>query len=346
MMKTEDAALIDKKKVIQEGKLNIEQLKNLIFRYTDQYAANRPEVLSSPYIGEDCAVIDSKGQLMSVSSDPITAAVANIGRLAVVVNLNDIASSGADPLGIMVTMLCPIGTTEEEVAHIMEEMAQTAAEDQVQILGGHTEVTAAVNRMVLSVTALGLRAPDEEMCRASSDAIYDIYVTKDAGLEGVYIIASDRQEELSEVLNDSEREQIRRYEKALSVVRDAKIARQYHPRIMHDVTEGGLLGALWEVCELLSMGAIIDHDAISIPAFTKKIAAHYQIDPLRLISSGCLLFLLEQEHREAVTQAFAKEGITLSRIGVTTKERAVRMRQGEALLIVDPPESDELYKIG
>lgn len=335
----------DNRGVIQEGKLNIEQLKNLIFRYTDQYAPGRTEVLSSPYIGEDCAVIDSKKQLITVSSDPITAAVKNIGRLAVVVNLNDIASSGADPLGIMVTMLCPIGTTEDEVAQIMEEMARTAAEDEVQILGGHTEVTSAVNRMVLSVTALGLRTPSEEIDQEESE-IYDIYVTKDAGLEGVYIIASDRQAELSEVLDESEKEKIGQYEKELSVVRDAKIARSYHPRIMHDVTEGGLLGALWEVCELLSMGAMIDYDAISIPTFTKKIAAHYQIDPLRLISSGCLLFLLDRKYRDVVTEAFDRSGIKLSRIGETTKERAVRMRRGEELLFVDPPTSDELYKIG
>lgn len=340
----EDGNLEGKEKVIQEGKLSITQLKELIFQYTEQYSPRREEVLRSPYIGEDCAVLDTKGRLVALSADPITAATKNIGRLSVIINLNDVASAGAEPLGIMVTLLCPIGTTEEEVAVIMEDIAKASLENRVEILGGHTEITSAVSRIVLSITAIGL-LEQEDLQIASSEEEYDIYMTKDVALEGIYIIAAEHEEELCGILTEEEKEQICAYEKQLSVVEDAKTAKRYHPRIMHDVTEGGVLGALWEICESVSLGAVIDYESMYLPDFTKKIASYYGIDPLRLISSGCLMFLLEKRHREEVKEAFEHSGIRLSRIGYTTSEREVKMKKDGKWISVDPPSSDELYKI-
>lgn len=330
-------------RVIPEGKLNIEQLKELIFKYIERYSPGRQEILRHPYIGEDCAVIDPAHKQMVLSSDPITGATENIGRLGVMVNLNDIASAGGDPLGIMVTLLCPLGTTEKEVATIMEDIAKTAGESGVQVLGGHTEVTSGVNRTILSITVIGTKS-EMDVALSEIDS-WDIYMTKEAGLEGFYIISNERADVLTELLEQEDWEILRGYEDQLSVVADARLARGFHPALMHDVTEGGVFGALWEVCQLMRVGAIIEEENLPLSVAGKKIAHHFGIDPWRLISSGCLLFLADPCYRQTLEQSFREAGITLSRLGRTTKQESILLSRSGQLVEIEPPCSDELYKV-
>ena len=171
--------------ILDEGKLSIEQLKELVFEYTKNF---REEVLTHPYIGQDCAVIDSKGSMISISSDPITAAKEDIGRLAVDINLNDIAASGASPFAITVTILCPLGTTDEDIKLVMKDIYESARAKDVQIIGGHTEVTSAVNKMIISVTALGLlsKAHFENVpVFQAGDYIKDVSAGKDIYISGL-----------------------------------------------------------------------------------------------------------------------------------------------------------------
>lgn len=332
-------------RIIKEGKLSIEQLKELIFKYTENYSPGREEVISRPDIGEDCSIIDPGEKKISISSDPITGAAENLGKLSVLINLNDIASSGGEPLGIMVTILAPLGTTEGDMAALMEDIAKTAGENKVEVLGGHTEITSAVNRTVVSITAIGTVDPSLSKNKDHPRPGYDIYMTKDAGLEGVFIIGNEKRKELENVLDDRDISEIHSYGKQLSVMEDARLARGFHPPIMHDITEGGVLGALWEICELISLGALINYEDIPLSSSAKKIAAHFNIDPLRLISSGSLMFILDKKHRKEVREVFEKSGIRLSLIGTTTEEKKIYMSKEGQKLSVDPPQSDELYKI-
>ena len=131
--------------MLQTGKLDSDLLKSLIFgkiRYRND------DVKVRPGIGEDCAVVGFGEYDCIMSTDPITAAVADIGRLAIHITCNDIASNGVQPLGIMLAVMLPEGTTEEDVAHIMGQAADTAVDVGVEIIGGHTEVTPSVNQPV------------------------------------------------------------------------------------------------------------------------------------------------------------------------------------------------------
>lgn len=327
---------------LNEGKLTIDQLKNLVFENIPSF---RKEILTHPYIGQDCGLFDPNGKIISVSSDPITGATDNIGKLSVEINLNDIAASGAEPFAITVTILCPIGTKEGEVYKIMNEIAETAKEKNVQIIGGHTEVTSGVNRTIVSVTALGLIDKTEYNIDVEIKDGFDIYITKDAGLEGTYIIGTEKQDELRGILDEEDLNKLREYSSALSVIEDAKAAKQSKALLMHDITEGGVLGAVWESCELLGLGAKLFKERISISRVTNKIANYYKINPLKLISSGSLLFFASPENRGDIEDIFNEKNISLSRIGYVTKEKRMILVDGKKEYIIEKPESDELYKV-
>lgn len=89
---------------MKTGKLNWDDLNQIIKNST---GALRREVRTGGGVGEDCSIIDFGEYDCVLSTDPITGASENAGKLAVNINCNDIASSAAEPLGILVTILAP-----------------------------------------------------------------------------------------------------------------------------------------------------------------------------------------------------------------------------------------------
>ena len=111
------------KKALPVGKLGSEILKKIVF---DKITYKRDEVITRPGIGEDCAVVDFGKYECVLSTDPITAAVSDIGRLAIHISCNDIASDGVEPLGILLAVMLPQGTTADDIEHIMADAAHAA----------------------------------------------------------------------------------------------------------------------------------------------------------------------------------------------------------------------------
>ena len=102
--------------MLKTGKLDSDLLKKLVF---DKITYRSDDVKVRPGIGEDCAVVDYGDYECIMSTDPITAAVSDIGRLSIHITCNDIASNGVQPLGIMLAVMLPEGTQEQDVEHIM-----------------------------------------------------------------------------------------------------------------------------------------------------------------------------------------------------------------------------------
>ena len=223
------------------GKLDSELLEKIVF---ENIHYRRPEVLTRPGIGEDCAVMDFDAYDCVISTDPITAAISDIGRLAIHISCNDVASNGVQPIGIMLAALLPVGTTAEEIEEMMHQAAVAAEALEVEIIGGHTEVTSAVNKPVIVSTAVG-RGDKETAGQMESPKPGDVVMmTKSAGLEGAGIIACDFEKELNEVLTEEELAHAKSLLDRVSVVKEGVLAGKIGTSGMHDVTEGGILGAL------------------------------------------------------------------------------------------------------
>ena len=329
--------------MLKAGKLDSDLLKKIVF---DKITFRRPEVLTRPGIGEDCAVVDFGSYDCVMSTDPITAAISDIGRLSVHISCNDIASNGIEPLGIMLAVMLPVGTTEEDIEEMMRQAGEVSAKLGVEIIGGHTEITPAVNTPVIVSTAIG-RAPKSGSQQADQLVPGDyIMITKSAGLEGSGIIACDFEEELKKVLTDAEIAEAKSLLDHVSVVTEGVAAGKVGTHGMHDVTEGGVLGAVWELCQIAGTGAEVWVDEIPVKEVTKKICSHFDIDYLRLISSGCMVIMVPPEKKEAMEKAMETVGVELSCIGVITEaDKGIIMKQGTEVKPVAPPASDELYKV-
>lgn len=318
--------------MLKTGKLDSDLLKKIVF---ENITYRRDEVITRPGIGEDCAEIDFGEYICTMSTDPITASVNDIGSLAIHISCNDIASNGIQPIGIMLAVMLPEGTTEEDVENIMKQASHAAEMMEVEIVGGHTEITPAVSRPVIVSTAVGRDVKSKEkFCTRPGDLIF---ITKQCGIEGTGIIASDREEEVKEFLSAEELRHARAMLDRVSVVAEGTAAGRTGVCAMHDITEGGVLGAVWEMCKVAGLGAEIEEKSIPVDPVTLKICSRFDINPLRLISSGCMLIIARPDKKEQL-ESVIDEITCIGKIMDT--EYGIRM-DGKA---ISPPESDELYK--
>jgi len=238
------------------GKVAETVLKRSVFK---QLQVKRKEVLIGPGVGEDCSVIQvDRDECIVLSTDPITGASENIGDLAVHITLNDLAASGAEPIGLMLTLLLPDGYSEGDLKALMQSINKQASSFNVQVIGGHTEVTKVVNQPLVTVTGVGKVKKDKVLTKDKIKAGMDIVMTKWAGLEGTSILAGEGRDLLESYYHSDLIEHGKALSQYLSVVEDSRIAMKYGAVAMHDVTEGGIMGALWELGEKAGLGLMVD----------------------------------------------------------------------------------------
>lgn len=310
----------------------------------NQLKTKRDEVLVGASIGEDCAIVALKeDEEFVISTDPITGTTKDIGTLAVHVTANDLASNGAEPIGLMVTVLLPNPSSEKTLKNIMEQLQQACSAMNIQIMGGHTEVTDAVNQPVLSITGVGKAKKNQRITTKGAKPGQEIIVTKSIGIEGTYIMATEKEEELSTRYSKEFIEQAKEMKNQLSIVKEAMIAKEYNVTSMHDITEGGIFGALWEVGEASEVGMEIQLSKIPIKQETIEFCNYFDLNPYMLISSGSLLIVADRGND--VVDALKEKGIEATIIGkiVEDKEKVVILEEEKRFLT--PPKSDEIYKI-
>lgn len=323
------------------GKVPENVLKRSVMK---QLHYKRDEVVLGPGIGEDCAALAlAEDEIFVMSTDPITGTAKDIGKLAIQITANDLASAGAEPIGVLLTILLPDGTREIALKRIMEQMELACREAKMQILGGHTEVTAVVNQPVVNVAGVAKAKKGKLISTAGARSGMDIVVTKWIGLEGTTIFAKEKETELKEHFPASFVDTAKAFDQYLSVVPEAAVAVKSGVAAMHDVTEGGLFGALWEMAEASGVGLEIDLKKIPIRQETVEICEYFDVNPYGLISSG--MMLMASDDGNALVHALAEANIPATVIGKATEGNDRVIVRDEERRFLEPPKTDELYKV-
>ena len=323
------------------GKVSESVLKRSIIK---QIKTKREEVVLGAGVGEDCAALKlNPGEIFVASTDPITGTSKDIGKLAINITANDLASSGAEPVAVMLTLMVPEYVMESDLKQIMADVEYTCSELNIQVIGGHTEVTDVVTRPVLSVTGIGKVKEDKLVSTAGAKPGQDVIITKWIGLEGTSIIAKEKEQELLNKYSKGFINEAKDFDKYLSVLKEAATAVKSGVSAMHDVTEGGIFGALWEMAEASGVGLEIDLKKIPIRQETIEICEFFDLNPYKLISSGSML--MASENGYDLARELEKEGIKATVIGkFTSSNDRVVVNDGE-ISYLEPPKTDELYKI-
>lgn len=326
---------------MRAGKLTNIQLEKIVL---DRLGACSKDVLEGPGTGLDCGVIKTKGDLLVISSDPITGASENIGRIAIHVSCNDIACCGIKPAGINLVMIIPETSTEDDILKIIDQVSDGASRLGIDIVGGHTEVSPAVNKTILMTTAFGYAENGKVIYSSGAHTGDSILMTKRAALEGTSILAHDHADKLTGVLDTNELEEARGLIDQISVVPEGVICgRSGLVSALHDATEGGIVGAVSEMAKASGKGCLLDLRKIPVHPVTSKICDHLKIDPFRLISSGTMI--IATKYPEEIKRLLAEKDIESAVIGEFTDESTLIIDMYGEIGELEFSGQDELYKI-
>ena len=304
-----------------------------------------PRLVLGPGIGRDTAVVRLGKTLVVLTADPVTGTTKQIGEHSVHINANDIAATGAKPVWYMCTVLLPPSTSEKTLARIMSGIDLVSRTLGITVAGGHTEVTRGLERPLIAGFMIG--EIGGRILSSANMRVGDwILMTKTAGIEGTAILASEYSERLKRI----KREMVlnaRSLAKQISVVHEAmSISKIAGVHALHDPTEGGVLNGLWELAEASGLGIEVWADRIPLAEETSRICSELHLDPLKLMSSGCLLAAVAPNSVGRVMKALRNRGVMVSDVGRASPRAKGRLllKGGKKLDLVAVPQ-DELYKL-
>jgi hydrogenase expression/formation protein HypE len=325
---------------LRTGKLAPRLLRRLVL---GRLGVRQPEVLVHAAFGEDAAAIGVGQEAVVLTADPITGATRHAGWYAVHIACNDVAAMGARPIGVLATILLPETADEADVEAVTGDVDRACRELSIEVLGGHTEVVAGLDSALIVMTAVGRAARDRLLACAEARAGHDLVLTKAAGLEGSAILATDLEPHLRERLPKDVVARAQGFIAEISVVKDGLLAADLGAVALHDPTEGGVLGAVWELAEAARCGYEIEATAVPVRAETRAICGLFEADPLKLISSGALLAAAPDG--QALVDRLQAGGIEAALIGRLTRGPDRWLMEASGRHPAGPVEQDELWRI-
>jgi hydrogenase expression/formation protein HypE len=327
------------------GKIPSDVLVRNVFRYR---GAHDRSVLLGSSIGEDAALVSLGKKILVLKTDPVTGTTSDIGWLAVHINANDVACRGARPRWFLCDLLLPEKSNSTLVDTIMRQVNMAARQIGVSVIGGHSEVTPGLMKPIIVGYMVGIVNKGKFVTSSDARPNDHVIMTKSAGIEGTAVLASDYGQKIRKRASADLVTRAKAMRHRLSVVNDALIAvNTGGVRAMHDPTEGGLLQGMWELAEASKVGFLIYESMIPVLPETRRICAIFGVNPLRLMSSGCLLVAGDRRRSNLIVQHLRRKGIPAQIIGRFTARRAGRtlVRRDGTSVKIGPQERDELYRV-
>ncbi len=336
---------------MKTGKISESILKRSVLKQIEKVHS---EVLKGAGVGEDCAFLswekhddnkDADSGGMAVSTQTVALGISDAAFLAVMA-ANNLAAAGALARTVTLAVTLPEGAEEILLRELMEQALDCCRKLKIQIVGGHTEVSRSVRQPVVTATVIGEYQKNAVLKDAEKEkqpAGLDIVVSKWIGMEGTSIIAKEKERELLKrfppVLVKMAGEQ-REY---LSVASEAATALKSGVYAMHDVRNGGIFGALWEISRKLGVGLCVDLKKIPVRQETIEICEFYNLNPYELISGGMLIMLTRDGQRLA--EDLENKGINGIVIGSTNDGNDKIIVNQEEIRYLEPPVPDEINKL-
>ncbi|MFP3883032.1 MAG: AIR synthase-related protein [Actinomycetota bacterium] len=302
-----------------------------------------PGLILGPAVGEDaCAIAIPEGVLVA-ATDPITLTTGDIGRFGVIINGNDVAVMGVRPRWFLAVILLPSGTSREDVRRIFGSIEIGLEEVGAVLVGGHTEMTEAVNQPVLVGQMMGISEQGHFVSTGGAKPGDVLVQVGPAPVEGAAVLAVEA-EATHGTLSGQSLDAAANAANApgLSVVEPALLAAELGATAMHDPTEGGMAAGLHEIAR--AAGVALSIDTRSMLWFEPGLAVCEAVgaDPWATLASGALLATFPQDLVGHAVDELTKRGHVAAVVGSVGEGAGVSDQAGEAIYW---PERDEVARV-
>jgi hydrogenase expression/formation protein HypE len=286
--------------------------------------ADRDDVTLGPQHGVDFGVVETNGVAVALASDPVfimpSLGFERAAWFAVHVLMSDVAVSGMAPTHLSVDFNLPPEITNEEFATVWETFDEEARKFDVSVVTGHTGRYEGCNYpMVGGGTSVSVGDPDDLVRPDGANVGDRVVVTKGPAIEATGLLSIQFESLMRGELADDDIDAAMDRFYDMSPVEDALTAAAAGPvTAMHDATECGIYGGLYEMARSAGVGIELDRDAVPVLPGVEAACDFFDIDPWISISEGTLLATVDPSGVDDVLAALDDEDIPAADVGEVT----------------------------
>ncbi len=331
------------------GKIDYEIFNSFILK---RLGKKDPSVLVPPRTGIDAGVIDiGGGKVLVIAEDPIFSIpkqpLEMFGWYTVHIGASDVAVMGVKPRYMTYTLLMPPQTSDNDFRVIVDSIHKTAVELEIAIVGGHTGYYPGFAAPTIGgIAVFAITDKSGFVTPAGAKPGDDVILSKGPAIETAGILSVLREKELLENYPASLVKKAKALCKQMTVVKDALASMETGGvTAMHDATEGGVIGGLFEIANASRVGMDIDESLFIYPDEVRMVCEAFKIDPVSAIAEGSLLITARPTHSEKIIKRLKALRIKASIIGKVIKDTGKRiMRRSNGNLIdLVIPEQDPFW---
>ena len=287
---------------------------------------HRNEVTTGPSFGVDVSVIELAGsQAMMLTSDPLSL-IPSLGLeesawLSVHLMANDMATTGFAPMYGQFVLNLPVSLTEDDFKTYWNYIHKFCSDIKVSITGGHTGSIEGQNSTIAGGGTFISVAEKSKILTSKNAREGDvILVTKQCAMSSTAILTMSFPETVrSKLGNEIYTDACGLFYKTSSL-EEALIAAQFNQNemvvsAMHDVTEGGVVGAVYEMASASNTGVLIYKDRMPIQNTEREVCRLFSLDPARCVGAGAMIITVKKGSEKEIIQALAEKNISCVAIG-------------------------------
>ncbi len=308
------------------GKISPEVFKELIF---PRLGVSSEKILVGPQHGVDVGIVKIGDKVASFTCDPVFI-VPEYGWeraawFAIHIIASDAVTCGLKPKYLSIDLNLPMEMTKEQLEIVWETMHQQCERMGVSVICGHTARYENCHYpMVGGATMVGVGDKDEYVTPKMARAGDKIIITKGPAIEATGIFAAMFPQLIEKEFGRDFSQRAQQIFYKMSVVEDAMTAVSVGIRgdgvtTMHDATECGIWGGLYEVAQAAGLGVRVEKEQIVVEDCITEICSYFSIDPYASISEGTLIIACRQHKAQKVVEALSQKGIKSSIVGELTE---------------------------
>ena len=253
-----------------------------------------------------------------------------------------LAADGADIKAVQTGLIVPESLDEKILKKLEKEIAAVCSASSISVIGGHTEASDAVTRPVLTVTGFGFEQKNEktETAIAAGDAIV---MAGAAACAGTAILTCRGRDELEKRYAPAFVDDAAALGKHVSDIGKIRKIISAHGKTMHDISQGGVFGALWELGEKCKSGFRIDLRKILLYQESVEICEYYDLNPYLLYSLGSCLIVTDEA--QALVHSLQEAGVPAAVLGTITEGAGRELVNEDEIRYLEKPQGDSLWEM-
>ncbi len=327
------------------GKISPEIFNELIY---PRLGAKSKSVIVGPQHGVDVGIVEIGDKAVALTTDPVFI-VPEYGWeraawFAIHILASDAVTSGLKPKYLSIDLNLPMEMNKGQLGIVWDTMHRECVKLGIAVICGHTARYENCHYpMVGGATVICVGEKDEYVTPKMAKAGDKIIITKGPAIEATGIFATMFPKLLEKEFGSSFSEQAQEIFYKMSVVQDALTAvgvgvRDEGVTAMHDATECGIWGGLYETAQAANLGVRVEKERIVVENCVPEICRYFGIDPYASISEGTLIIACKEHKAEKVVKSLARKGIKSSIVGelVNPEQGMILVEKGEEKKLEHP----------